>query len=525
MEPFVLTAQTLRTLGTASATQLLITALDSPHAAIREAAGTALLESPDARGHTELLLRLAAFPTEFYEKVRSATPKLSPVYRRLLLNGSTEQAVRTLHGMRLSEQFEPLSHAVQSLWAGHDRPLDDAAETIRWAVYRLYELREGARESGATALAVAALRHVDALTLALGGALDHWDELSHGDLVVEGLLILGGVNDPTVRKVLWNGAPPVKELAVQALMTGKHPGLMRLVVDSLATNYPHPKAFEALCRRRDPEFVATLLQAVQKKSGGRLHQNLGQVASIDWLAEDPLDLSIVPPVLQAAVLTLTAHARVPVEVRRNVEEWILRHGCPDARVAATSGASTLEETLVQQVVIESLESPDAGIEAWACTQLRSHNIPGAVMLLIDRLQNPALEVREAARRELFPLFNTARLLELYQDLPAAFGPRAGELLFQVDRDAEASLAHELRHPIRHRRIRAALAVDRLHLQGIAMSALIEMVHDPDALVRRTVSEVLGHWPALESRLALEKLATDASPRVRETAAAALKQLD
>jgi HEAT repeat protein len=62
------------------------------------------------------------------------------------------------------------------------------------------------------------------------------------------------------------------------------------------------------------------------------------------------------------------------------------------------------------------------------------------------------------------------------------------------------------------------------MQDEVLDALLVMARDPDNLVRRTATDVLGHISSREAAEMLMELRRDPSPRVRDAALAALAGL-
>ena len=128
-------------------------------------------------------------------------------------------------------------------------------------VNRLYEKSHFNKNSGGPGKFLqnaAQIRH--AVLTSFDSACASLDKLAHAEEVIEGVLILGDVQNFVVKKVLWQGDEKHREIAGQLLLHSKHPGVMQLVLDFLSMNYPHPRAFEAISTRQDPEFIAHLLR-------------------------------------------------------------------------------------------------------------------------------------------------------------------------------------------------------------------------------------------------------------------------
>lgn len=127
-----------------------------------------------------------------------------------------------------------------------------------------------------------------------------------------------------------------------------------------------------------------------------------------------------------------------------------------------SSGSTVDDEMVSQVVQESLNDTDSAIQAWAVSQLRKHAVPETFAILVDRLDSPYSEVRDAARAELSS-FNIDRVLPLCASIDRETGARVGQLLLKVDETALRRLTSDLSHPVRQRRMKALMAIRTLGL--------------------------------------------------------------
>jgi HEAT repeat protein len=206
-----------------------------------------------------------------------------------------------------------------------------------------------------------------------------------------------------------------------------------------------------------------------------------------------------------------------------VQEWLVRHGSLEGRLAATEVLSQLDENEVESIIYTSLEDKDEKVQAWATSQLRSQHIPQAVGLLLERLDSPLESVRDAARHELGS-FNLQFVLEFYEHLSPEAARRAGALIQKIEPDCIAKLAAELANPVLRRRLRAARAALAMGMHTKVVPSLLAMLDDPDQLSRRTGIEVLANVPTPEVAASLRLLLEDPSPRVRDDAAKALEKI-
>jgi hypothetical protein len=341
--------------------------------------------------------------------------------------------------------------------------------------------------------------------------------------VVEALLLLGDPDNLHLKNLFREGSEEIKALAAELLGTSSHPGVMSLIVDSLGQNYPFAAALRAFERRTDPEFICHFLRHWPRKLSPFQQKNLKEVHTVAWLDARAMHVECVPATLHRPLIAFLMSTGLSQQQKLGVLEWMVRSGSPEGRVAATEVLVDLEDDKVQEVVLESLDSEEPDVQAWAIKQLRVWSIPHAMQLLIERLDSPIPEVQQAARGELAG-FDIYRALEMFDHVDGKTMQATGKLVQKIDPETIRKLRDEMLHTVRRRRIRAARGALAMSLQIQVAGAVVQMAADSDNLVRRTAADVLGRIPTHESAAALLELLHDASPRVRQAAELALSRL-
>lgn len=521
--PPVAIAKTFSTLArvlTPRVGEVLLAALDVPHESIQVAAVDALIARPFSAEHLEIFARFDRLPVAVHASIRGGAEALNGSFRQALLNGSPTLRKQALHVIRETRQFRQLANLLELLGRPNASDLEAVAETIRFLVNDLHDGCFAGPASGADATATDALRR-QALGF-LESAITRFNALAFPEEVVAAVMILGEPYHAAVKRALWHGPTECRELAARLIMENRHPGILRFIAASLSQQYPHPKVFEAIRLRTDPELIAVLLRAAERRLSTPQIQNLRQIDMLGWL-QPPLELlETIPPALQPALARFVAATGLPATIKEGIHEWLLRNGTPAGRTAAEELLPMIDEVLVQEVVRESLSSENDELEAWAVSQLRSHAIPEAFQLLVERLDSQVESVRAAARNELSS-FNTERVMRMAEDLAPEEARVAGTLLMKVDLDAPVKLRRQLAHPIRQKRMKTAHQVLRLGLHTHFPEAFIAMTEDLDPMVRRTGVEILRTIPTPESYRTLEGLRDDPHPRVRAEAGVALEE--
>jgi len=499
----------------ARATQLLCAALDVPREVIQLAAARIILQQSSHTNRTELLRRIESLPDSVRQLLSRSAVQLNGTFRQLLLHGNFESHAFTLRAIQLTEQYHQTGNLLELLKRPNHPDLEAVAETLRGLTDRLYDRWQIERDHAGRSVTPTFPQRNEML-LEFDRAIQTWEAYSYRDVIAESILVLAEPSHPTAKRLLWQSSPDCRDHAARLLLESRHPGVMQFLAESLTERYPHPKVFEAIHTRSDPEFLGGLLRVISRRRSNQQIQHLRQLQQLSWL-EPPYDLlATIPPNLQPALLTFVNATHVSRETKADVYEWLLRHGSPEGKRAATEGMTPLEDATIQEVVRDNLESEDEGVQAWAVSQVRHQAMPEAFAVLIERLDSPSATVRDAARSEL-SWFNVVHVLALADELPEEDALRAGVLLMKIDPQAEVNIRRELAHPARQKRIHAARRVAWLGLQHLFTSAYASLIYDTDPLARRTAAEVLKTSSDPAALQILQQLLDDPHPRVRETA--------
>lgn len=507
------------------AVNALVLALDVEDPDIRELAVSALLEQQSTRGLVEVIRRYATHTPGIRKRLESQSNALDSAIRQCLLHGNNELQYCALEFVRITTDFRQIPTLV-SLFQNNrlmNHQPDLATQVLRYLVGRLYEyFLDTSVDSVYSRLFLKNSRQIRRDNLnALALAAEHFQEFDRPEEIIENLLILGDVSDPVIRKIMWHSNGEIKQLVDKVLKESKHIGVMQLICDFTEVSYPSPKALEAITEREDPEFIAHLLRWLPERPSELQHTNFKQVGSVVWLRANRQDFWKIPQVLQTAVIRLLNLLEMDFVSKKQAQRWMLQHGTTEAKEAAIGILRDLDSVEVTEMVLESLDSEDPVQQAWATCQLRAQHVPDAINLLVDKIDSPVDEVREAARKELSS-FDVDYVLEHYEEFNALVCPAVGKLLQKLNPKYILEFSRAMAHPLRKRRIKAARCVYTLKLHDQVIPALASLIEDSDDLVRRTSAEILASIENPAARQALIPLITDENSRIRDIAVKALR---
>jgi HEAT repeats len=523
------TFETLATTANPSAVDALITALDVPRDAIQAAAVSALLRRREAQGLMEIVRRLDGFDEAIRREVFDAHESISRVVRaclhsedrRLRMNGLT--LLCEIEEYRALPALLPLLDAPdEDLRNGAGRAIRDLAERLYWHLQFGIQPRVGETvphdpSSGKFLRDAQRVRHQ------MLGDLDaavqrHPDRICRE--VVEASLILGVAGTTSLRRLLIEGSETLRQVALGVLVNETHPGVLRLICESLGENHLYPAVISAVEQRSDAAFVRYFLGHWPREITLFQRKSLERIGEARWLWPEHLSAEVITPERQRPLAEFVVLSGLTESRKLEILEWLVRNGGPEGRLAATQVLVEYEHGEVRNVVLEGLRAEETHVQVWATEQLRAWSIPNAMELLLGRLDSPSPEVRQAARGELGD-FDMMRVLDLFPHLEARLYASVGQVVRKTDPRCLETLANEMRHAIRRRRVLAAHAALAFQMQVEVFDALFDMARDPDNLIRRTAADVLGSIDTPEALAVLNDLRHDPSQRVREAVQATL----
>lgn len=508
------TFQTLTSTANPYAGELLIAALNVPHTTIQTEAVLSVIGRGGVREQMEAVRRYPLFPEDLREHLERATTALTPAIRQCFFVNREDWEAAAFNLARVGEAYGIVETLLELLRSDRSHLHEEVVQTLRHLVNRLYEHLHGHKDSDAEPLKNASqIQHL--VLVSLEQSLAYFHDLAHVETVVESILVLGGAGHQATGRLLNDSSMECRALAKELLLRSPHPGVMRYVLDSLSKPYPPPRVVDAMQTREDSEFLLATLRWVPRRWTATQERNLRQIEQHPWARGGSEALELIPEELQPALMEFISVTGLNRDAKREIRQWVVRHGCPAARNIAIELLGELDSGTVQEIVLDGLDSEDPDVQAWATSQLRHQHVPDALQKLIDRLDSPEAIVQQVARQELQG-FNLDCLLAKFESMSPRARKNAAALLEKIDPDYLMKLTHEYHHAIRRRRIRALRATLAFGWQSKVLPTLLGMLKDEDTLIRRTTVEILEYTPTAQAIAALVALKEDPSERVRDT---------
>ena len=236
-DPLARTFDILGTTKALSAVELLLVALDSKHSAIQERAVGALLRRGATRCQTEVIRRYPSLSVNARKYLEEQGTRISGTLRQCLLHGDAELRSNAMKIVTTAECYDQVPTLLQILEQKGDPYQESACQTLQELVNRLFEhtLLGAVRKPGDRFQRnVPQVRQM--VLSALDAACNQFVTLAYAREVIECVLALGDPENFVVRKLLLQSPPPCREMSNKLLLTSKHPGVMRLVMDFMGQN-------------------------------------------------------------------------------------------------------------------------------------------------------------------------------------------------------------------------------------------------------------------------------------------------
>lgn len=521
-DPLAKTLEFLAADSRSEAEEILLSAIDLPHERTRKLAMTGVMKRGSQAGKAAVVQRYSSLEPALREVVEQFAPGLQHAIDDTIFRGNPSEQAAAVRLVVVAERFDHVPALLRLLPNGSRETVDWLLPDFRELMLKLFDRCRPLSESPQRGKLLTNATQIRTKTLAALGTL--WPGIEDREVLEtlwETILSLGGWESREVNDLLMESEDGIREAAWDILSASTNPGVMQLLCEAVSPAKPPARAIELIVIRSDPEFITHFLRHLPKSPTEQQRRNLKLIKSICWLDSPENQLDLVPTGLHTSLVALVEASGFSDDAKFAIHEWIIRHGSIDGRLAATEALTQRRDGTVKSVVFESLDSDDIEVQAWATSQLREQDVPNALPILLERLDSPVEEIREAARNELSS-FDLQQVLETYDDIPRELRGKVGQLIQKIDPSTVARMNAELRNPIQRRRLRAIRAAFSLNLYLDVVPALLNLLDDKDVNIRRAAAGVLGHVPETSVVRGLHALLSDENAQVRETAAEALR---
>jgi hypothetical protein len=492
LSPLDVTFQCLARSENAAAADLLLLSLDLPASDTRERALAALLSRRDHPYQLQILARWESAGERSRRAIVAHPGRISSALRDAIARDRPELFVSACEVILATDDFDLAPALIAACERGGEfAPM--AGETLLTLVARLHDrwLETLAPAADADLRREAALKRTH-LLFALERSLDRY-ETHRAAAPVEALLALADSRNETLRRLLQNPRRGAHRAVVAALVASDSSGVIRLLLEFLGDPQAPSAIARAVGQRTDPVFLRLLLAACGVDPSPTMRNLVRRVDSFRWLEGGAWPRWFSDDEHRAAVVMIVASGMPRLVALDALRKAIASESCA-ARRAAAGALAEFHGAEANRLVLEGASDDDPQVQASCVAQLRERGIPTALAMLLDRLESPHQEVREAAGSALGE-FTLARYLAAFETLSDAARAETGALVGKVDRSATCGLLAELAAPSRNRRLRALAAAPYVVRENQAAAEqiaaeLAPLLAEEDATVRYAAANLL-----------------------------------
>jgi len=514
------TFQVLSKTENEAAVQPLIGVLNSSHRMVREMALVAVLSRRSLAGHREVLRRLHTFDQRWEEIVREHRTRLSPALRDAVLGSDTQLCANGCRAVVWFHEYDLIPALVNALEDQTNANAEIVGTTLLELAETLYTEVTAPLEYAAWNDPESIRQHVISV---LESSVQRFARHRRRQ-VMEAFLILVGRDNATLRNILRDPYHREFLALLDVLSKSTRKGLVRLLLDFLDDPRAPSAVLSVVAKRSDCEFVRRLLHKIGREPSSVVASNLKRMTSIDWLRSGGAILGQMDNLAQHAAVKLVMASGIPRLQAFSVIESLLLGGKPGGRRAAAEALEEFNGVDANALALRALDDSDPQVQANVLGQLRRRGIPGVLPRLVKMVDSPQAVVRQAARKSLSE-FSFARFLGAFDMLDDDVRHSTGMLVKKIDPQTIPLLKAEMESPSRTRRLRALAILRTIDAVGQLESTVIQLLGDPDHMVRVEAAITLGQSGSQTSREALHQARADRSRVVQEAVQNSLNKQD
>ncbi|MBP90818.1 MAG: hypothetical protein CMJ64_29595 [Planctomycetaceae bacterium] len=334
-------------------------------------------------------------------------------------------------------------------------------------------------------------------------------------MLLEAFLTLVNRENLILNRILEHPHDPAYAMAMNLLSNSPRPGVMRLLLNYMDVDAPS-SIYSILARRSDLTFVRHFL----KKFAGGIRPSarsyLKRVESFGWLKDGGKLLAALGDEEQRGAIQLAMDSGMSRLQAFEIIRAVLKGGNAVTRRCAAEHLSGFCGTEANELIVQTLEDEDPGVQSRVAKLLRNHNIPRATAKLLELLDSPLEAVRESARESLSE-YTLQPFLTVFDRLDDDSKRERAALVKRVDPDAIAELKLEMRADARSRRRRAVEVALAIQVVPELESEFIRLLSDGDHAVRTAAVSALRCCSSKAARGALREVLADENIGVRQAA--------
>ena len=377
-----------------AAVDVLLAALDSPDAEIRDGALEVLLKRRTVSGHREVINRLPTLDSHGREMVARHHRLLGRAIREAIQSADAPQFAKGSAATLEFRDYDMLPTLLQVAEDEASPHRDAAAQNVLKLAEMLYEdLANRASTSRDPQLMRTHVLH------SLEQSLSRFSRHKRSE-IVEALLLLAPRDHAVIKQILGDPMHGAYKTVIDLLTNSPRGGVIRLALSFLDDPQSPAAAVHVLGRRTDAKFVEHLLRKIGSQPTAVAAQNIRRIEQITWLQGQLTFVDQFDDALQHSAVQLALASGLSKASVFKLIVHLLNHGKPGGRRAAAAALAGFNGAEANQLAEQAVRDSDPQVQAQVLPQLRQRGVAGALPMLLSKLDSPYELVRNAARRSL-----------------------------------------------------------------------------------------------------------------------------
>ncbi len=499
---------------------MLLSALGSPYAPVQAGALESLLARRSAIGDRWILSRWHEFDEHWQKQIVQHAGSMTSALREAIVGSDQRLCLNACDlALRLGDHdlIPALVNAIES-------PDPAQAEHCGKTLLRLTaDLRHAARTTGSGG----SRPDLEPVRRNVLASLERYlkkFQRHKPTQPLEAYLILANAGDETLRNLLQDSHDPAFVSVVYLLAHSDQPGVSRLLLEHLEDPQSVSAALNAIGHRADESFIRLMLDRIGDELSETVRANLRKIETFVWLRDELKWLDRLDDRQQDRLVQMLLCSSIKKSELYQVLEYFIQNGHALGRRAAAKALAEFHGSEVSALTMRALEDEDPQVQAAAVSQLRQRGLSNTLSLLLDRLESPHHVVRQAARSSLAE-YSFKRYLASFDILNEVARRSTGKLVKRIDTHTVPLLREQFQTDSRTRRLRAVAMAIVLELCGEFEDEAMELLADPDHVVRAEAARLLGYCRTSTAKAALQRALSDGSVVVREAAVASVARLE
>ncbi|MEM9352830.1 MAG: HEAT repeat domain-containing protein [Planctomycetota bacterium] len=518
-EKLELTLSTLKASRNEASVHVLLSGLERKVGTVFEGALRTLLARRSKNGHLAALRVLHQLQPEQFDLLETGRGRLTAALRDALLHDDEQLFENACTFLSEFNEYDSLPTLLVLCEEVESPRQPRALALTKELADRLGKLVYGPRDEQ-TRRDPEMLRHglLEQFEASVGRYRAHQQ-----DGIVEAYVMLAVPTSSELRAIL--GAPhhACYRPVIQTLTHSECVGVLKLLFGFLASADAPSAALKVIGHRDDPLFTHRLAAFVREGLRPNAQRNLKRIASFSWLEAAIDEPASLTEQQQVDYVELVPHSGAPLEKQFALFRAILEAGGLASRVAACKAVAGFESDESNRILAQALDDNQPEVQSIAAAHARQRRLPGTLPKLLRMLDSPHAEVRDTVRKSLSE-FNFQSFAARFESMNEDLVESTAKLVRKVDPNITTSLVTELQSSLRSARLRAISMAVLLSSADEVAEAMIELLQDPEHVVRVAAADGLQHYDTPSVRGALRLALRDKSRSVQATAESSLAAL-